>query len=648
MTIPASEIVDVIPGTLPPGGDSLDITGLLLDNSTRVPVGQVLDFPNAASVGSYFGLSSKQYKFAGVYFEGYDGATAIPAALLVSQYPAAAVSAYLRGGVISAMPLATLQGLSGTLSVTIDGTLKTASINLAASTSFSNAAEIIAQGLGIEGVQAATLTASIGGTFTATSSGTTLSVSAVLTGSLQATDAVSGTDGTNSLPGGATIVKQLTGTPGGVGTYQLSAAATPGNLTSCTVTSLSTVLNVTVVATGAVGVADVIIGASVPAGTYVGSQVSGVTGGAGTYSLSGTGHTIASEAMTAFTPAVVYDAVAGAFTVLSGTVGPASTITYGSGALGASLLLEQANGAVLSQGAAAATPGPFMSALVAVNNDWVTYTTDFDPDGGSGNTQKQAFAAWKNSYTDRYAYVAWDTDINPTESLPTTTSLGYILQNNNDSGSFLVYEPTDLNHAAFVMGTAAAINFDQTAGRITFAFRFQDGLAAGVTSDTAANNLLGNGYNFVGAYASANEGFTWLQNGQCTGPFKWFDSYINQVWLNTGFQNDLLTFLGSVNSVPYNAAGNAMIESALQARIDAGLNFGAYGPGAITASQANQVNTTAGNSQAASTLQTQGWYLQVSPSSPNTRAARASPPCTFWYLDNGSVQKINLSSVAVQ
>lgn len=96
------------------------------------------------------------------------------------------------------------------------------------------------------------ITAAIGGTFTASvpdpTNPTTLNVSAVLTGSLQIGDAVSGTDGSgNAIPDDTTILAQLSGTPGGVGTYELSAGAT---LASCTVTAASTILNVSAVAGG--------------------------------------------------------------------------------------------------------------------------------------------------------------------------------------------------------------------------------------------------------------------------------------------------------------------------------------------------------------------------------------------------------------
>jgi hypothetical protein len=143
------------------------------------------------------------------------------------------------------------------------------------------------------------LAASIGGTFTASASGTTLTVSAVLSGSLQEGDAVSGTDGVNSLPVGCVIAAWLTGTPGGIGTYQISSAPAGGVLNSCTVTSLSTVLNVSAVIGGVLqpgqDISDVT--AALLAGTLITGQISGVAGGIGLYSINQQ-QTVTSEAMT--------------------------------------------------------------------------------------------------------------------------------------------------------------------------------------------------------------------------------------------------------------------------------------------------------------------------------------------------------------
>jgi hypothetical protein len=574
-TIPANTLVDVIPSVISAGGDALDVIGLFLTTNTRVPIGSVLSFASAAAVSNFFGPTSKEAAQAAIYFAGFNGSTALPGSILFAQYNTAAVGAYLQGGNVSSVPLATLQGYGGLLQVTINGALQQATFNLSGATSFSNAASIIGSNLGIAGPQAAAFTGSI--------SGNTLTVS------------------------------------GG-----LSPAAP-------------------------LAVGDVISGSGVVANTYVTGILNVAANGTGTYSVNSS-QTALSAPMTALQPGVTYDSVSGAFIVVSNTVGANSTITYGSGALATSLLLTQLSGAVLSQGAAAATPAAFMNNVVSQTTNWATFKLMFDPDNGSGFAQKMLFAQWKNTALggNRFGYVAIDTDPVPPTETPDPSSFAAALAAVSDSGTCLIWEPAGSGEglSQFICGAAASINFQQTNGRITFAFKWQNGLAAAVTTQTAAQNLLANGYNFGGAYGAANQNFTWFQNGQCTGPFKWFDSYINQIWLNNAFQLALLALLQNSLSIPYNAAGNALIAAALAGPIQAGLNFGAFAPGTISAAEISAVNTQAGTN-VAGVLQTQGWALQILPASASARNARSSPPCTFWYLDRGSVQQINLASVSV-
>src|SRR5581483_9329801 len=110
-TIPASEIVNVLPGVLAAGGAALDINGLFLTNSTRPPLGQVLQFPDEVAVGQYFGAASNEAALATIYFDGFNNADAAPGNLLITQYPQSAVAAFLRGGNISALSLSALQSL---------------------------------------------------------------------------------------------------------------------------------------------------------------------------------------------------------------------------------------------------------------------------------------------------------------------------------------------------------------------------------------------------------------------------------------------------------------------------------------------------------------------------------------------------------
>lgn len=124
----------------------------------------------------------------------------------------------------------------------------------------------------------ATATASMGATFTASGSGTNLTVSAV-TGVLTVGETLSGT----GIPAGTTIVSQTSGTTGGAGVYVTSQATT---ISAATGTSFGNVLTVTAVSSGTLEVGESVTGTGIPAGAVVASQISGATGGVGVYTLS--------------------------------------------------------------------------------------------------------------------------------------------------------------------------------------------------------------------------------------------------------------------------------------------------------------------------------------------------------------------------
>jgi hypothetical protein len=317
--------------------------------------------------------------------------------------------------------------------------------------------------------------------------------------------------------------------------------------------------------------------------------------------------------------------------------------------------LTAATGAVLSQGAAAqTTPATFMNAITNQITNWATFMLGFDPDNGVGNTAKLAFATWCGSQPNLdYAYVAQDTDPNPANQNPASASLGQLLKAANTSGTIPIYTPSNSSNAygsvaAFICGSIASIDFTATNGRTTLAFRSTTGLVADVTDLQTSQNLLANGYNYYGVYATAAQNFTMFYNGQISGAFLWADSYVNQIWMNNQFQLDLMTLLTSVGSIPYVNAGYAQIEAALNDSIEAAVDFGAIRAGVpLSSTQIAAVNSAAGVN-AAATVQQRGWYLQVSPASPAVRQARGTPPCTFWYSDGQSIQQINLNSIELQ
>jgi len=330
------------------------------------------------------------------------------------------------------------------------------------------------------------------------------------------------------------------------------------------------------------------------------------------------------------------------------TIKKGSTITFASGSGATSLKLTAATGAVLSQGAAAADPATFMDNIITVTQDWVSFMTTFEPT----EDQKEAFALWTNNQANRYLYVMVDTNVANTGPSGPSQAAGTIVAGNY-SGVAMIYEDPAVDTvggelAAFLMGAIASLDFTRTNGRATMAFRAQSGLQPQVFSASVANYLRGYGFNFYGDYTTANNAFTFLYPGSVTGDFRWLDSYVNQIWLNNQLQLALMELLTNTPSIPYNVAGYSLIEAACLDPINAGVNFGAIRTGVtLSEQQKAQVNSAAGL-LIDGTLSARGWYLQIKDATPQVRAARQSPPMTFWYMDGQSVQQITLASIEVQ
>jgi hypothetical protein len=621
-SIPASAIVAVNPSVISAGGSALDLNGVILTSSTRVPVGTILAFASARDVASFFGSSSDEADAADTYFAGFTNSNVKPGSVLFAQYNADPVAAYLRGGSIASMTLAQIQALSGTITVSVDGyPIVSPNIDLSGAGSFSAAAALIQTALQTPVSMTGTIDPNIvtgtikPNTATGSISGTTMTVSAVGSGSvLAAGQSVAGT----GVASGTTIVGQLSGTAGSTGTYQVSISQL---VLSTALTMSGGGLTVSAVTSGALAVGQGLSGTGVTSSTVIAALGTG-TGGTGTYATDLSSNT-------------------GTNITITGEGGFMEITVATSGALGVGSVLQ---GSSITAGT---TPTVFMDEFIEQTTNWAAFATLFDPDDGVGNTLKLEFADWTNDQGNRYVYACWDTDPTPAASPAATGSLGYLLKQSGSSGTVPIYAP-DSTLAVFVLGVVASIDFTQRNGRITASFKSQAGLEATVTDETTYNNLKANGYNCYGAFATANDEFTFFTPGSITWQYAWLDSYVNQIWLNNAFQLALMSLLTSVKSVPYSAAGYALLRSACMDPINAALNFGMFQGGLpLTSAQAAQVNSAAGL-QIDGTLSSQGWYLQILAASPQVRAARESPPMTFWYIDSGAVQQIDLASIEIQ
>lgn len=594
-SIPASELVNSIPSVLGTGGNPLSLNAVFGTTDSSIPLGTVKAFLDVTSVQNWFGAQAPESIFAGRYFSGYSIGTSLPSTLYYAQYNDTNVAAYLRSGSLAAVTLDTLKGFSGTLTVSVDGhTLTSAAIDLSSATSYPNAAALIQTGLQTTGN-------SWSGTLTTTNTSTTVTINTTTTGILHVGDPLVGLD----IPGGATIVS--------FGTYTVLA-----------------------------GTGTVVI--SAPATGAAGPSAGSVT----------------------LLPTVTYDTLRAAFVITSPSTGATSSIAFPTtNSFATNLKLTQAAGAVLSQGAVATNPAAFLNAVVASTQNWATVTTVFEADINTA----LGFAAWVSTASpagqERFAYIQWDTNAaNTTGANP--NGFGAMVTAAAYNGSMPNYDPgtrTDIDPetglpvittwtpgelAAFVCGTIASLDFTATQGRITLAYKSQAGLNAGVNTAVAAQNLQLNGYNFYGAYATANEDFTFLQPGSMPGVWKWVDPYVNQIAMNSDFQLALLTLETQVPSIPYNTNGYNLVRGTLQDPINKYVNFGAIQPGIpLSDSQALAVNLAAGV-KIDGVLSTIGYYLQILPASAQTRGLRGSPPMKFWYTDGGSIQSLLLASIDVQ
>ena len=143
-SIPASKIVTINPAVIGTGGSPLALNTVVLTDASIYPTGQ---FGSAEDVADVFGHGSDQYNFAAAYFAGYAGSTIKPSTLYFVRYNPADTAAKLIGASRKSLDLADLQAITGDLTIIIDGTPKTGSVDLSSASSFSDAALTIGTAL---------------------------------------------------------------------------------------------------------------------------------------------------------------------------------------------------------------------------------------------------------------------------------------------------------------------------------------------------------------------------------------------------------------------------------------------------------------------------------------------------------------------
>ena len=142
MAIPLSYWATVQPGVLSAGDTVNTLYALMLTNNKAYPAGVVKAVTSADTISDLIGSDQSEVAQATVHFNGFTNSPRKPSVLYVARYDTAAAPAALYGA-NPGLTLAETQALTGSLTLTVDGTTKTINPSLTAATSFSNVASIL-------------------------------------------------------------------------------------------------------------------------------------------------------------------------------------------------------------------------------------------------------------------------------------------------------------------------------------------------------------------------------------------------------------------------------------------------------------------------------------------------------------------------
>lgn len=339
---------------------------------------------------------------------------------------------------------------------------------------------------------------------------------------------------------------------------------------------------------------------------------------------------------------VTFSSLTNSFTLAGTEIGKEKSVSKPTGTVADAFGLS-AETSIVSAGSDAMSVTATMNELTAKFQNFVTFTTLAEPE----DADALALASWVSAQANAgtmYLYVCWDSSKANLDATNTTV-IAEQIKALNATGTTVVYPSYKI--AAFVMGTAASIAWDQTNGTITFAFKAQSGLAADVTDTQHSVALLGHGVNFIGNYATRNDNFVFFYNGQMFGEWAWIDTYLNACYLCNKLQVQLMAMFTSNRRIPYTSAGYAIIRANCRDVIEAAINNGVINIGvSLSNAQKSQLTSELGG-DFSDEIYNNGYYLQILDATAQARQQRVSPPCNLVYTYGGAVQRLTVPAIAV-
>lgn len=339
---------------------------------------------------------------------------------------------------------------------------------------------------------------------------------------------------------------------------------------------------------------------------------------------------------------VTFSSLTKSFTLAGTEVGKEKSVSKPTGTVAGAFGLS-AETSIVSAGTNAMSVTATMNELTAKFQNFVTFTTLEEPSDEDALLLSQWVSANASAGT-MYLYVCWDS-AKANLDASNKTVIAEKIRELNATGVCVVYPKATI--AAFVMGTAASIAWDQANGTITFAFKAQSGLGADVTDTQHSVALLGHGVNFIGNYATRNDNFVFFYNGQMFGEWAWIDTYLNACYLCNKLQVQLMAMFTSNRRIPYTQEGYAIIRANCRDVIESAINNGVINKGVTLSNAQKSVLTSELGGDFSDEIYNNGYYLQVLDATAQARQQRVSPPCNLVYTYGGAVQKLTLPAIAV-
>ena len=256
------------------------ITAYGADNSMVIPAGNPVTLMQRADMNAKVAGSTAATRGAAVYAMYATGDATVGSAATGGSVTAsmgstntAAIGATFTGSADSVTTQLVVTGVTGFISIgdVVSGT------GITSGTTILSQVSGTPNGAGTYGLSATNTASSA----TVTCFGSVLKTTST-TGLISIGETVAGGAG---FPTAATVLTQVSGTPGGAGVYTLSAPATHYVASATGVTTFGNVLNVTAVGSGTIAVGFPVSGSGITANSAVATQVSGTALGVGVYTL---------------------------------------------------------------------------------------------------------------------------------------------------------------------------------------------------------------------------------------------------------------------------------------------------------------------------------------------------------------------------